>query len=118
MEETKKSFICEKCNFKCNYKSKYELHLKSSIHLTGKRKDRCDKREPYICKICGYESMNEFNYNCHYFNNHSTNEEKEKGFSYYCKSCNFGTYVKKCYELHMNTQKHKTKSLNDKNNIQ
>jgi len=109
-----KIFYCEKCDYVAKYKSDYDKHLNGSKHLTGKRKERCDKQEePFKCAVCGYESTNEFNYKSHYLNNHSTKEDKKKDFKYYCECCDFGTFVKTCYELHIKTQKHKTKSLNN-----
>ena len=43
----------------------------------------------------------------HVLNEHSTKEEREKEFKYYCKSCDFGTFSKDTYEVHTNTNKHK-----------
>ena len=43
----------------------------------------------------------------HVLNEHSTKEEREKGFKYYCKYCNYGTFSIDLYKRHNNTEKHK-----------
>jgi len=111
MEEVEYKYICSKCNYKTNIKSSYDKHIKSILHITGKRKARCDKKKDiYICDKCEYRSTNEYNYKCHYLNNHSSIDEKKRGFKYYCEKCNFGTFIKYCYNLHLNTLKHKIKA--------
>ena len=43
----------------------------------------------------------------HRLNEHSTIEEREKEFKFYCICCDFGTFLKQTYEIHNNTNKHK-----------
>ena len=45
----------------------------------------------------------------HILNNHSTREEKKKGFKYYCEYCDMGTFAKFIYNKHIKTKKHKNK---------
>lgn len=113
MEEEYK-YNCDQCNYHTNVLNSYEKHTKSTLHITGKRKARSDKKNisGFKCDVCGYKSNNEFNYKGHYLNNHGTKEEKKKEFKYYCECCDFGTFVDTCYNLHIETKKHNTKKQN------
>jgi len=53
MEEQKiNKYICEKCNFKCNTKARWEAHLNTTLHQTGIKKKRSDYKEPIKCDYC------------------------------------------------------------------
>jgi len=113
MEEEYK-YNCEKCKYGTNIESSYKKHLQSTLHKTGKRKTRSDKKtDLYKCDICDYSSTNEYNYKTHYLNNHATIKEKKKQFTYYCDVCNFGTFIKTCYDIHLETKKHKRKCVDE-----
>ncbi len=43
-------------------------------------------------------------------NNHSTEEEKKKEFSYYCEICKIGMYAETIYNKHLISKKHIRKS--------
>lgn len=107
----KYKFICDKCKYHTNIKSSYDKHLKSTLHATGKRKIRKDrKQEIYLCQNCNFQTNHEHNFNTHYLNNHATTDEKKTKFIYYCNKCNFGTFVKNAYDKHESTKKHKIKT--------
>lgn len=113
MEEFR--FYCDKCHYGTNKKSCYNQHLKTTKHLTGKRKPRSDKQDYEKCKICGYISENKMNYLNHYLNNHATLEERREQFKYYCITCDFGCFVESIFNKHINTSKHKIKSISKVN---
>ena len=103
-------YNCDQCNYKCDAKSKWEIHINTEKHITGKKKKRSDyKVEPYKCEICEYKTRNNALYKQHKLNYHSTKEEREKEFKFYCKSCDYGTISKDIYENHIITEKHKRK---------
>jgi len=104
-------FICEKCNYKCNIISRLEKHLKTELHITGKKKVRSDYKGDKSCKKCDYISKTLNNLIEHNLNYHSTIEEREKGFKYYCKLCDYGTLSIDLINNHNNTQKHKRHEL-------
>jgi hypothetical protein len=81
-------FYCEKCNYRTDIASCYKQHLETTLHKTGKRKERCDKTL----------------YKCN------------KKFKYYCDCCDFGVFVKSMMDTHLNTTKHQLK-FNDSINI-
>ena len=33
-------YNCEQCNYKCDAKSKWEIHINTDKHITGKKKKR------------------------------------------------------------------------------
>lgn len=99
-------FICEKCNFKCMYKSAYDAHLKSGLHQTGHRKKRCDSNGPYNCDKCNYTTTNKTTFKKHTLNEHANKQTREKEFRYYCKHCDFGTFSNDSMNAHNNTKKH------------
>lgn len=104
-------YVCINCNYKTKLKSNYNKHCKTTLHLTGKKKARSDKIcDGYKCDKCDYETINKLNYNQHMLNNHSSTEEKEKSFKYFCKECNFGINTENLYDKHCQTTKHKRKT--------
>lgn len=110
MEDIK--YKCEKCHYETNIHDSYKKHLNSTLHNTGKRKIRKDKKcIDYTCPKCSYTSTLENNYKTHYLNNHGTIEERKEQFKYYCDKCNFGTFIEQCYSKHLLTTKHKLKQL-------
>ena len=115
-EETNKNYICVRCKYGCEFENDFMKHLSSEKHKTGKRKVRSDKKdvpsEPKVnqCEKCDYKSTHIYNYKTHILNNHSTLEEKKKGFTYYCESCDYGIFSKDNYEKHLQTTKHIRKS--------
>ena len=100
-------YVCEKCNFKCNTKARWEAHIKTELHKTGQRKLRSDYKEPYKCEKCDYETKNITTMKIHKLNKHSTKLERKEKFKYYCEICDFGTFSKKTIENHNNSEKHK-----------
>lgn len=100
-------YFCKKCDFSCNCLSIWRKHTETEIHKTGKRKKRCDCKCPYICERCKYETTNLTTFQKHILNEHSTKDEREKEFKYYCKYCDFGTFSIDTFNLHNNTKKHK-----------
>ena len=48
-------FYCEKCNYRTDIASCYKQHLETTLHKTGKRKERCDKTL-YKCNKCSFEN--------------------------------------------------------------
>ena len=104
--EIKYKYICDKCEFKCNIISRWELHIKTEKHKTGHRKIRSDYKEPYKCEKCEYKTKNKLML--------LQIEEREKEFNYYCKKCDYGTISKDLYEKHINTEEHKKYDIRHK----
>jgi hypothetical protein len=100
-------FNCDKCNYKCKYESHWKNHLNTELHLTGQRKTRSDVKEPYKCEKCDYKTKNITTLKQHKLNEHSTREEREKEFKYFCSYCNFGTFSVDLFNKHNLTKKHK-----------
>ena len=111
MEEVKK-YTCVKCNFETKYHNSYSDHLESYFHKTRERKTRSDKKvfEPIKCEKCDFQTTNQSNYLSHKLHNHSSEEERSKSFTYYCKSCCFGSFTESTYTKHIGTKRHKMKS--------
>lgn len=107
MEDKKYKFFCEACNFKCEFKCRWDKHVSTTLHQTGKKKVKSDCIGKRKCNKCSYESENVVNFKKHILNSHSTKEEREKGFKFYCKLCDFGTFSKDSIHIHKNTDKHK-----------
>ena len=102
-------YQCEKCNFKCKYKSEYERHCNSILHKTGKRGVKKNKVNR-VCQFCKlYEASCNTNLKNHILINHKTAEEREKEYPNYCKTCDYGSFSKKLFDKHLTTKKHKKK---------
>jgi hypothetical protein len=107
-------FICDKCDYKCNFISQWNNHCERESHKTGKRKTRTDKKEVGKCKDCDYNTTNYTNMLKHILNKHSTREERKEKFKFYCELCDFGSFSKDTIEVHNNSEKHKTFILRNK----
>jgi hypothetical protein len=100
-------FKCEKCNFYTNYNSALLKHNETEFHKTGKRKERTDKKSPYKCSICNYETKNIISFKQHNLNDHSTLEQRKSGFKFYCEKCDFGIFSIDLFNKHIDSEKHK-----------
>ncbi len=100
-------YICVQCNYKCNIISRWEKHINTELHKTGKKKIRSDYKGYKECEKCDYKTLNICLLKEHILNYHGTLEEREKEFRYYCKLCDYGTFSKDLIEKHNNTKKHK-----------
>lgn len=116
----KKVFKCEKCNLIFKFKSLLNQHYETSLHKTGERKTRSDKKDPLVCEICKVFTTKKKNaLQSHILNNHKTEKERMKEFDYYCSACRVGFFEKDKdkYENHLTLQRHKNKVLfNQQNN--
>lgn len=107
MEVQPNKYNCDKCKFICNTKARWEAHIKTELHKTGKRKKRSDLKDPFKCKECDYQTKNNVTYKAHILNHHSNKQSREKEFKYYCKECDFGTFSKDTIGTHNETDRHK-----------
>jgi hypothetical protein len=105
-EQTINKYICDKCNFNCNYMSEWNKHINTELHITGIKKKRSDYKEPFKCINCNYITKTNTNLKKHYLNTHANREERKKEFTYFCENCDIGTFSKKSYEIHLNSSKH------------
>ncbi len=105
-EQIEFKYICKDCDFKCNDLSRWNKHVQTQKHITGKRKLRSDFAGPYKCDKCNYETKNSTTFKQHKLNDHSSKEERESGFKFYCKLCDFGTFSKGLYDNHKISDKH------------
>ena len=96
-------YKCENCKFYCNEISKWEKHIETEKHKTGKR---ADYKGEYKCDKCQYENKNVFAFKQHILNNHSSIEEKKKEYTYFCDLCGFGTFSENSLNIHNNSKKH------------
>ena len=105
----KNKYVCEKCNFNCNTKARWNAHINTTLHQTGIKKKRSDYKEPIKCDSCNYETKNITSLKMHKLNNHSSIEDKKKEFKYYCINCDFGCLYENFMKKHNETIKHKYK---------
>jgi len=117
MDNKQHKYVCVKCNFKCNIKAKWETHINTELHKTGIRKKRSDYKEPINCEHCNYKTKNKTTLLKHKLTQHSTKEEREQKFKYYCTLCDYGTFSLDSFEIHKNTKKHKNIELINKQNF-
>lgn len=107
-------YICDKCDYKCNFISQWNNHIKTDLHKTGKRKTRTDKKEVGKCNKCDYITNNHTTMLKHILNKHSTIEERKQKFKFYCELCDFGSFSKDTFDIHINSDKHKIYSIRKK----
>ena len=103
-------FYCEVCNYKTDYNSKYQLHIKTEKHK------RSGKKKEYLCKSCNYKTtISLWNLKMHVSANHLTKEEREKS-KYYCKDCDSIFFSPLYYNNHLKSILHKTNTEKSNNN--
>ena len=107
-------YNCEKCNFICNTKARWNAHINTQLHITGQRKKRSDYKEPLRCDRCEYKTKNRMILEQHILNEHSTLDERKNKFKYYCKTCDYGSISKDSYQRHTKTKKHLLKENRNK----
>ena len=108
MNKDKYKFFCDKCKYGTDIRSSLLQHNKTTLHQTGERgKKPIKDKQIFKCSECEYESQNKNNYLTHKLNNHSTKEEREKEFSFYCKICDFGVFSESSMNTHNETIRHK-----------
>ncbi len=105
MEQNYK-YNCEQCGFHCNCAIRWNKHIETELHKTGKRKLRSDYKGPYKCDICAYSTNNNMTFKQHNLNYHADKQMRVKEFKYYCKYCDFGTFALQLFEKHNNSKKH------------
>ena len=80
--------------------------------LNPKRKKEDNYKQAEKCKFCNYMTKNVFLLKKHILTEHSTKEERKEKITYYCNLCDFGTFSKDTYDIHLNTNKHKRYNVN------
>ena len=100
-------YTCDDCNYKCKYNCEWIKHCSTELHKTGIRKKRSDKKSVLSCEKCPYNTKNIIMMKQHKLNEHSSKEQREKDFKFYCKYCDIGTFSKDIFEKHNMTNKHK-----------
>jgi hypothetical protein len=100
-------YYCDKCNYGTDIYHSLQQHNKTILHNTGKRGNKTSENKIYKCNHCDYVSKEKNNYLTHQLNNHSTKEQREKNFKYYCKACDFGVFTESSMNIHLKTAKHK-----------
>ena len=117
MDEEQYKYICEKCKFKCNYKSVWEKHIETELHKTGKKKKRSNCVELRKCEQCEYITKQKGTMKVHFLSAHADLETREKEFKYYCKLCDFGTFTKTNFDNHNKSDKHNKRIVRDVKHI-
>ncbi len=69
--------------------------------------DFSKNKKYYHCNQCKYKCKQERGVKYHKLRNHATIEERKNECKYYCTKCDFGTNVKKSFDIHLDTIKHK-----------
>ncbi len=99
-------FYCSSCNYSCNYESKWNQHINTLKHKNNgiiiKKKKSLDKK----CTECDYIAKHSEGLKNHKLTKHSSKEEREKYFRYYCKECDFGSFKKQQIDIHNKTTRH------------
>jgi hypothetical protein len=104
-------YSCEKCLFFTNSQASYKIHLMTNKHTDGKKATRCDKKYPEKCSKCDYKPKSNTNYLQHTLIYHSTKEERKEKFTFYCETCDYGSFTEKSLITHKNSKKHKLSIL-------
>lgn len=98
--------FCETCNFGCNYESTWNQHIETKKHNNNgtliRQKKFCNNK----CDKCYFEARHQESLLVHTLTKHSTSDDREKGFKFYCIDCDYGTFYENAYKSHCQTKKH------------
>ncbi len=101
------NYHCDICNYSCIYESHWLKHLKTRSHNNNGIETRIRKKKrDILCTICNKEFTPYNKLRAHILSKHSTKEEREEEFPYYCNFCDFGTFGKCLLDKHYNSKKH------------
>lgn len=92
--------FCSCCNYKANFQSEFNKHLKSQKHA------RKGKPKEINCDVCDYTATTNWNLKIHKVIKHYTLEQK-KELKYYCHLCDSVVFSKLYYDNHINSTFHK-----------
>lgn len=106
MDKKTYEYNCVNCDFYTDIKQLYDRHINTNKHKNAGVITRNDKKYPEKCDQCNYKPTSNRSYIQHKLIYHSTKEEREKGFKFYCSNCDFGTYAKTFFDDHLNSEKH------------
>lgn len=102
------SYTCEKCNFSTEFKQSYEKHLETTLHKTGKRKIRSDKKILDKCPYCLYTTKDITCMKLHTVQ-HLPWKERKKEYKYICEYCEWGGFSISQHEKHITAPRHLNK---------
>ncbi len=102
------NYNCEICDIKCKYLSQWNQHIQTKIHLNNGIRTRTRIKEKICkqCDKCDYEARDFIILQTHILTKHSSKNERENTFTYYCKFCDFGSFNKLLFDKHNKTKKH------------
>ena len=102
-------YTCKRCEFNTDNKTSFGRHK-----LTRKHKKidapRIDKKMPDKCELCSYVPTSYQMYKHHKLIDHSTKENRKKDFTHYCDTCDFGTFNKRSYSVHLGSKIHQRRN--------
>lgn len=101
-----KKYFCETCKFSCDYESIWNQHIETKKHKNNgilvRPKIFCNNK----CDKCYFEASHSEALKIHNLTKHSSKEEREKEFKFYCNHCDFGTFYENSYNIHCQAKKH------------
>ena len=106
-KETSKKYkySCKRCNFFTECNARLKIHKQTKKHR-NKDEPRSDKKKPDKCELCSYNPSSYEMYRRHKLTDHSNKEEREKTYTYYCKTCDVGTFCTSAFKVHTNSKQH------------
>ena len=102
-------YSCKKCDYFTNDKCYLIRHKKTNKHKNIDT-PRSDKKMPDKCESCSYVPTSYMIYRRHKLTEHSSKEQREKDFTYYCKACDFGCFNKSGYIVHTESKRHQRRN--------
>lgn len=108
---SKREHVRIECTFRTFFKHSYNNHLKTKLHLEGRRKERKDKKILDKCPHCLYTTKAYTSMQTHIIRNHMSQEEQKEKFTYYCEHCKIGTLSKAQHSRHLQSKRHKEKLI-------
>jgi hypothetical protein len=105
--EDENKYFCEKCNYRCKFKSLFIKHTKSIAHIGENNEIPNDLASSVLsCDKCNFKTFYSQNFKNHKLNNHSSFEERKKEFPFFCEVCNIGFFSKILLNNHNSSKKH------------
>ena len=97
-------YYCKTCDYHCKYPAHWKQHCDSKKHKNGGQREKRDKTFTGKCSECNFITTQTTNLQLHYLNHHANKEARKKGFKYYCESCDYGSFVRRLYQIHLDTK--------------
>ena len=105
-EDKEFKYYCKKCEYGCYFLSIWKKHIKTQKHIDSE--NNIKKQITILkCPFCNYITRRSQVFYSHFLASHANMKQRKENYKYFCKPCNYGTFIEREVQRHIGTKKHK-----------